>query len=160
MIQPGKTDRGSQRYLCQNEACDQSSFLLNSRYQGYRFESKREVVDMAMNGSGMRDTARVLGISTGTVLSELKRKRLALEPVNRPFLDRLADPDRPTVEAYVEETEVDEMWDFVDKKKTQRGLWQVLDHRTETSWPFDRPKERRSGPNHGARALRRGWTPP
>jgi len=65
--------RGSQRYLCQNEACDQSRFLLNYRYQGYRFEIKRQVVDMAMNGSGVRDTTRVLGISTGTVLSELKK---------------------------------------------------------------------------------------
>jgi hypothetical protein len=28
---------------------------------------------MALNGSGIRDTARVLGISTDTVLSELKK---------------------------------------------------------------------------------------
>lgn len=73
VIKRGKTDRGSQRYLCQNEACAQSSFLLDYRYQGYRLEIKRQVVDMAMNSSGVRDTARVLGISTGTVLSELKK---------------------------------------------------------------------------------------
>jgi transposase-like protein len=30
---------------------------------------------MALNGSGIRDTAPVLGISTNTVLSELKKKR-------------------------------------------------------------------------------------
>jgi transposase-like protein len=29
---------------------------------------------MALNGSGIRDTARVLGISTDTVISELKKK--------------------------------------------------------------------------------------
>ena len=73
VIKRGKTDRGSQRYLCPNEACDQSSFLLNYRYHGSRLEIKRQVVDLAMNGSGVRDTARVLGISTGTVLSELKK---------------------------------------------------------------------------------------
>ena len=52
--------------------------------------------------------------------------------MNRPFLDRLADPDRPVVLARVEEAEVDEMWAFVGKKKTQRWLWQALDHRTGT----------------------------
>ena len=73
VIKRGKTDRGSQRYLCQNEACDQSRLLLNYRYQGYRRELKRPVVNMAMNGGGVRETARGRGISTGTVLSELKK---------------------------------------------------------------------------------------
>ena len=75
VIKRGKTDSGSQRYLCRKEACDQNSFLLGYRYAGYRPETKRQVVDMAMNGSGVRDTARVVGISTGTVLSELKKSR-------------------------------------------------------------------------------------
>ena len=52
--------------------------------------------------------------------------------MNRPFLDRLADPDRPVVVACVEEAEVDERCAFVGKKKTQRWLWQALDHRTGT----------------------------
>jgi DNA repair protein RadC len=32
------------------------------------------VIDMALNGSGVRDTARVLGISTATVINELKKR--------------------------------------------------------------------------------------
>jgi transposase-like protein len=39
---------------------------------------KKQVTEMALNGSGVRDTARVLGISKDTVLSELKKKRAAL----------------------------------------------------------------------------------
>jgi hypothetical protein len=35
---------------------------------------KQQIVDMALNGSGIRDTARVLGISKDTVLSKLKKK--------------------------------------------------------------------------------------
>ena len=31
---------------------------------------------MALNGNGIRDTARVLGISTHTVINELKKKSL------------------------------------------------------------------------------------
>jgi transposase-like protein len=37
---------------------------------------KQQVVDMAMNASGIRDTARVLHVSPTTVISELKKRRL------------------------------------------------------------------------------------
>ena len=69
----GKTDTGKQRYRCQNPNCPYQSFLLNPAYKGRLPEIKEQIIDMALNGSGIRDTARVLGISTDTVLSELKK---------------------------------------------------------------------------------------
>ena len=36
-------------------------------------EIRRQVVDMALNGSGVRDTARVLRISPTTVIAMLKK---------------------------------------------------------------------------------------
>jgi len=33
------------------------------------------MVEMALNGSGIRDTARVLGVSPTTVITTLKKKR-------------------------------------------------------------------------------------
>jgi transposase len=38
-------------------------------------EVKRQIVDMALNESGIRDSARVLGVSSMTVMSTLKKKR-------------------------------------------------------------------------------------
>ena len=108
VIKRGKTDTGGQRYRCRNAVCAQGSFLLEYRYQGYRPRVKRQIVDMALNGSGIRDTARVLGISKDTVVSELK-KQTEIEPINRPFLDRLTDPARPIILARVEEAEADEI---------------------------------------------------
>ena len=35
---------------------------------------KQQICDMALNGSGIRDTARVLGISTTTVMEALRKK--------------------------------------------------------------------------------------
>jgi transposase-like protein len=35
---------------------------------------KAHIIDMALNGSGIRDTARVLKISPTTVINELKKK--------------------------------------------------------------------------------------
>lgn len=37
-------------------------------------EIKEQIIDMALSGSGIRDTARVLGVSTDTVINELKKK--------------------------------------------------------------------------------------
>ena len=75
VVKRGKTDTEKQRYLCQNEACSQRTFILDYRYRGRLPEVKRQIIDMALNGSGIRDTARVLGISKDTVLSELKKKK-------------------------------------------------------------------------------------
>ncbi len=36
--------------------------------------NQEQIVDMAMNGSGIRDTARVLHVSTSTTIKELKKR--------------------------------------------------------------------------------------
>jgi transposase-like protein len=82
IVKRGKTRRGTQRYLCQNSACTQGSFLLDYRNRGCLPEVKQQIVDMSLNACGVRDTARVLRISTDTVLNELRKKEAALESVN------------------------------------------------------------------------------
>ncbi|MBD2309223.1 hypothetical protein H6G17_27575 [Chroococcidiopsis sp. FACHB-1243] len=37
---------------------------------------KEQIVDIALNGSGIRDTARVFHVSTSTVIKELKKRNL------------------------------------------------------------------------------------
>lgn len=70
----GKSENGKQRYRCQNADCPHQSFLLNPAYKGRLSEIKEQIVDMALNGNGIRDTARVLGISTDTVINELNKR--------------------------------------------------------------------------------------
>jgi transposase-like protein len=74
VIKHGTTAVGKQRYRCQNQVCRRSSFIREYSYQGYLSEVKRQISDMAINGSGIRDTARVLGISLTTVIEELKKR--------------------------------------------------------------------------------------
>ena len=76
VIKGGQTDTGKQRYRCHNPACSHQSFLLDSAYKGRSPEIKQRVIDLSLNGSGVRDTARVLGISPTTVIHELKKKGL------------------------------------------------------------------------------------
>jgi len=96
IVKRGKTRRGTQRYLCQNMACAQGSFLLDYRNRGCLPEVKHTIMDMSLNASGVRDTAWVLGLSTDPVLSELKKKEAALESVNTALL-RTLHPDEVTV---------------------------------------------------------------
>ena len=49
---------------------------LEYAYAGQSPEIKRQIVDMALNASGIRDTARVLHVSPTTVIKELKKKNL------------------------------------------------------------------------------------
>jgi insertion element IS1 protein InsB len=57
-----------------NGGCERRIFFLHYRNTGRLPEVKQQMVDMALNGSGIRDTARVLGVSPMTVMSTLKKK--------------------------------------------------------------------------------------
>lgn len=73
VIRHGQTSNEKQRFLCRNEGCGKT-FIQEYSDRGRLPEIKQRIVDMAVNGSGVRDTARVLNISTDTVISELKKK--------------------------------------------------------------------------------------
>ncbi|MEI7868733.1 MAG: IS1-like element transposase [Candidatus Methylumidiphilus sp.] len=49
-------------------------------YNGLLPGVKGRIIGMALNGSGIRDTARVLRVSPNTVINELKKRNHALSP--------------------------------------------------------------------------------
>jgi transposase-like protein len=67
IIQGGKTKAGIQRYKCLNANCPHYAFQRDLIYKGRCPAIQEQIVDMALNGSGIRDTARVLKISPTTV---------------------------------------------------------------------------------------------
>lgn len=67
----GKTTDGTQRYRC--TAC-RRTFQLQYRHQVQQAGVRDKITEMTLNGSGVRDTARVLGISPQTVMGELKKR--------------------------------------------------------------------------------------
>ena len=74
VIKAGKQPNGTQRYRCQNPTCERTIFQLAYVAYGRRPETQRQIVEMALNGSGIRDTARVLQVSPVTVLRVLKKR--------------------------------------------------------------------------------------
>jgi transposase-like protein len=75
VVKFGNSATGKQRFRCNNTECNQSTFILDYTNKGFLSEIKKQIVDMALNGSGIRDTARVLKVSVNTVLSELKKSQ-------------------------------------------------------------------------------------
>jgi transposase-like protein len=74
VIKAGKQANGTQRYQCQNGQCERRIFLLHYQHRGRVPEVRHQVVDLAIKGSGVRATARVLGISPTTVIAVLKKR--------------------------------------------------------------------------------------
>ena len=60
-----KATDGTQRYRC--TAC-RRTFQFHYRQKIQELGVRAKIIDLALNGSGIRDTARVLGISPQTVM--------------------------------------------------------------------------------------------
>ena len=69
VIRHGQTSNEKQRFLCRNDGCGKT-FIQEYSAKGRLPEIEQRIVDVAVNGSGIRDTARVLDISTDTVIKE------------------------------------------------------------------------------------------
>ena len=76
-VRHGKSSQGKQRYRCRE--CREGrgrTFVLDYSYVGQSPAVKEQIIDMAMQASGIRDTARELQISPTKVINELKKKNL------------------------------------------------------------------------------------
>ncbi|MDE1482074.1 IS1 family transposase [Xenorhabdus bovienii] len=109
----GTGKAGFPRYYCKD--C-QKTFQLNYRYNGHKPDTKEKIIDMAMNGSGVRDTGRVLGIGINTVIRTLKN----------------GSPKQITTRQVVYEDvtficELDDQGSFVGNKKQRHWLWYAFD---------------------------------
>jgi insertion element IS1 protein InsB len=76
VVKYGRQANGAQRFRCNNLDCGRRIFLLHYQNKGRLPEGKEQIIDLAVNGSGIRDTARVLRVSPTTVLATLKKRHL------------------------------------------------------------------------------------
>lgn len=73
VVKAGFSSSEKQRYKCNFKDCSRVIFILSYSRNGELPEVKQKIIDMALNGSGIRDTARVLKVSMNTVMSTLKK---------------------------------------------------------------------------------------
>ena len=74
VIKHGITSQGKQRYRCKHPSCPYQTFLVDYSHCGRLPEIKQHTLEMTLNGSGIRDSARVLHSSPTTVIEELTRQ--------------------------------------------------------------------------------------
>ena len=79
VVKYGTASNGKARYRCQQSDSCGRTFIHAYTYPGRLPAVKRQMVEMTLNGSGVRDIARVLQVSPNTVIRELK-KRPPLSP--------------------------------------------------------------------------------
>jgi transposase-like protein len=70
----GRTSEQKQRYICRNKDCAGKTVLLEYPDLGRLAETKEKIIEMSLNGSGIRDIARVLKISPSTGIEELQKR--------------------------------------------------------------------------------------
>src|SRR5689334_1291296 len=87
IVRHGQTRQGKQRYRCREQRCAGRTFLLEDSYPGQSPVVEEQIVEMALNVSGIRDTARVLHVSTNTVMKELKKGTCAPARERAPVTD-------------------------------------------------------------------------
>jgi transposase-like protein len=76
IVRHGKTPQGKQRDRCRETVGQGRTFLLDYSSPGQFPHIKEQMIEMAMNASGIRATARVLHVSPTTVLNERKKRHL------------------------------------------------------------------------------------
>src|SRR5947208_13327666 len=131
VVRYGTQRNGAQRYRCNNTDCPRHIFLLQYQNQGRLPAVKQRIVDMALNGSGIRDTARVLGVSPTTVIDTIKKKEPLIQQTNERLLQTLDPAQVEVIVHKVEAAESDEMWSFLRGECQQRELWHVTEYDTE-----------------------------
>ena len=75
VVKYGRQPNGEHRDRCKQPHCRRRIFLLQYHNTGWVPQVKQQMVEMGLNGSGIRDTARVLGVSPTTVITTRKKKR-------------------------------------------------------------------------------------
>lgn len=73
VVKYGRQPNGEHRYRRNQPHCRRRIFLLQYHNTGWEPELKQQIVEMALNGSGIRDAARVLRVSLTTVITTLKK---------------------------------------------------------------------------------------
>jgi transposase-like protein len=76
VVKYGTASNGKARYRCQQHETCGRTFMRTYTYPGCVPAVKQQIVEMTLNGSGVRDIARVLQVGPTTVIKELKKKPL------------------------------------------------------------------------------------
>ena len=116
----GRKANGKQTYRCGD--CSKQ-FQDCYDYRGADPKVKKQVIDMTLRASGIRDIGNVLNLAPSSVVDKIRR-----------HARKIKEPD---FQGHYDEVEIDEFWSFVNKRMEQkRWCWYVLDRATRKILAF------------------------
>jgi transposase-like protein len=116
IVRNGKKRNGAQNYLC--KICKKQFIADHERtYRGSAASIVVLIKMMLVRGGGVRDAAAALGISAWKVLKTLRTSLYTIKPKQKHY-NRL---------------ELDELWTYVGKKRTDFGLYTPITVKPEKS---------------------------
>lgn len=136
MIKYGKTKSGNQRYIC--KLCKKTR-VENYIYQAFKPYIDRKIIQLTKEGLGIRSTARILKISTTTVLKKIV---LIAEKIHQPIVSK--------GKTY----EVDELCTYIRCKKNYVWLVYALEKNSKNIVSFHIGKRTNKTLNHVIETLR------
>ena len=80
----GHSENGTQRWFCKQ--C-RHSFQLSYRYNAHKPGVKEQIIVLTLNGSGVRDTGRILGINKNTVVRLLQNGNMHECPIYQGLME-------------------------------------------------------------------------
>ncbi|MCD0472680.1 IS1 family transposase [Flavobacterium sp. JAS] len=119
MIKYGKTKSGNQRYICR--VCGKTR-VENYAYLAYKGDINQNIIQLTKEGLGIRSTARILKISTTTLL---KRIVFIARNITKPIISK--------GKTY----EVDELCTYIRHKKNYIWLVYALEKNSKTVVSFN-----------------------
>ncbi len=119
IVKYGKTKSGAQRYICKQ--CRKTR-VENNSYQAYKRDMNKNIIHFTKEGLGIRSTARILKISTTTLL---KRIVSIARKINRPIISK--------GKTY----EVDEMCTYIRHKRNFIWLVFALEKNSKNVFSFN-----------------------
>ena len=119
MIKYGKTKSGNQRYIC--KACGKTR-VENYVYLAYKGDINQNIIQLTKEGLGIRSTARILNVSTTTLL---KRIVSIAGSISKPIISK--------GKTY----EVDELCTYIRHKKNYIWLVYALEKSSKSVVSFN-----------------------
>ena len=84
VVKYGKQPNGTQRFICQNTECKRRIFLLNYQAKPHKPEARQQIIDLALGGVSVDETAHLLSIPKETVLEVFQQLSSFSLPANNP----------------------------------------------------------------------------
>ncbi len=94
VVKYGKQPNGAQRFVCQNPPCKRRIFLLNYQAKPRPSETRQHIIDLALSGADIDETAHLLNLPKEVVLEVFQMLSRFSLPTGYP---QESTPRRPQV---------------------------------------------------------------